>query len=58
MLAKIIYILGIIIAIWCVLDIFKKPKLGLIGKILLSIVVLALSWVGFVVYYFIIKDRI
>ena len=57
-MAKIIYILGIIIAIWCVYDIFKKPKLGLIGKILLSIVVLALSWVGFVVYYFIIKDRI
>ena len=57
-MAKIIYILGIIIAIWCVYDIFKKPKLGLIGKILLSIVVLALSWVGFVVYYFIVKDRI
>ena len=58
MLAKIIYILGVIIAIWCVLDIFKKPKLGLIGKILLSIAVLAFSWVGFVVYYFLLKDRI
>ena len=57
-MAKIIYILGIIIAIWCVLDIFKKPNLGLIGKILLSIAVLAFSWVGFVVYYFILKDRI
>ena len=57
-MAKIIYILGIIIAAWCVLDIFKKPKLGLIGKILLSIAVLAFSWVGFVVYYFLLKDRI
>jgi len=58
MLATIVYILGIVVAIWCVLDIFKKPKLGLIGKILLSILVVAFSWVGFVVYYFIIKDRI
>ena len=58
MLATIVYILGIIIAVWCVLDIFKKEKLGLIGKILLSIVVLACSWVGFVVYYFWLKNKI
>ena len=57
-MAKIIYILGIVIAIWCVLDIFKKHKLGLVGKILLSIAVLAFSWVGFVVYYFLIKDKL
>ena len=57
-MAKIIYILGIVIAIWSVLDIFKKPKLGLVGKILLSIAVLAFSWVGFVVYYFLIKDKL
>ena len=57
-MAKIIYILGIVIAIWCVLDIFKKSKRGLIGKILLSIAVLAFSWLGFIVYYFIIRDRI
>ena len=58
MLPKLIYILGVIIAIWCVLDIFKKTKIGLIGKILLSITVLAFSWVGFIVYYFLIKDKI
>lgn len=58
MLPKLIYILGVIIAIWCVLDIFKKTKIGLIGKILLSIAVLAFSWVGFIVYYFLIKDKI
>ena len=58
MLTKIVYILGIVIAIWCVLDIFKKPKLGIIGKILLSIAVLAFSWVGFIVYYFLLKDRL
>ena len=58
MLSKIVYILGIVVAIWCVLDIFKKPKLGIIGKILLSIAVLAFSWVGFIVYYFLLKDKL
>ena len=58
MLATIVYILGIVAAIWCVLDIFKKPKLDLIMKILLAIAVLAFSWVGFLVYYFLIRQRI
>ena len=57
-MAKIIYILGIIIAIWCVLDIFKKTSIGIVGKILLSIAVLAFSWLGFIVNYFLIKDKI
>ena len=58
MIGTIIYIVGIIAAIWCVLDIFKKPKLDLIMKILLAIAVLAFSWVGFLVYYFLIRQRI
>ena len=58
MLAKIIYILGIILAVWCVLDIFKKNSLGLIGKIIISVLVLIFSWVGFAVYYFIVRKKI
>ena len=58
MISKIVYILGVIIAIWCVLDIFKKTSIGIIGKILLSFAVLAFSWIGFIVYYFLIKDKI
>ena len=58
MLAKIVYVLGIVVAVWCVLDIFKKPSLGIIGKILLSIAVLAFSWVGFIVYYFLLRNRV
>ena len=57
-MAKIIYILGLVIAVWCDLDIFTKTSIGIVGKILLSIAVLAFSWVGFIVYYFLIKDRI
>jgi len=58
MLASIIYIIGIIAAIWCVIDIFKKPKLDLLWKIVLTVAVLATSWIGLLVYYFIIRDRI
>ncbi len=58
MLATIIYILGIIAAVWCVLDIFKHNKLDLLWKIILTVAVLATSWVGLLVYYFIIRDRI
>ena len=58
MLGKIIYIIGIIAAIWCVIDIFKHDKLDLLWKIVLTIAVLATSWVGFLVYYFLIRNRI
>ena len=58
MLTTIIYILGIVAAVWCVLDIFKHNKLEPLYKILLSIAVLAFSWVGLAVYYFLIRDKI
>ena len=58
MLAKIVYIVGVIAAIWCVLDILKKNKLNLLWKIVLIIAVLATSWIGLLVYYFLIRDRI
>ena len=58
MLATIVYVVGLIAAIWCVLDIFKKPKLSILWKIVLAIAVLAFSWIGLIVYYFLIRDRI
>ncbi|MBR5042299.1 MAG: hypothetical protein IKX67_03600 [Bacteroidales bacterium] len=58
MLASIVYIVGLIAAIWCVLDIFKHNKLNLLWKIVLSIAVLAFSWIGLLVYYFLIRDKI
>ena len=58
MLTTILYILGIIAAVWCVLDIFKHNKLEPLYKILLSIAVLAFSWVGLAVYYFLIRNKI
>ena len=58
MIGTIIYILGIVAAVWCVLDIFKHNKLEPLYKILLSIAVVAFSWVGFLVYYFLIRNKI
>ncbi len=58
MLTTLIYILGIVAAVWCVLDIFKHNKLEPLYKILLSIAVLAFSWVGLAVYYFLIRNKI
>ena len=58
MLATIVYVVGLIAAIWCVLDIFKKPKLNLLWKIVLAIAVLAFSWIGLLVYYVLIRDKI
>ena len=58
MLSTVIYILGIVAAIWCVLDIFKSNKLEPLYKVLLSIAVLAFSWIGFAVYYFLIRKTL
>ncbi len=47
----ILYLIGLICSIWCVLDIFKK-NIQLPGKLIVSLVVLATSWVGLALYYF------
>lgn len=56
-MGTIIYILGIIAAVWCVLDIFKK-NISIILKIVLAVAVLAFSWVGFAVYYFLVRNAL
>ncbi|MBP5571791.1 MAG: hypothetical protein J6X39_03895 [Bacteroidales bacterium] len=57
MIGTIIYILGVIAAIWCVLDILKK-NVSLITKILLIVFVLALSWIGVALYYFWLRHKV
>lgn len=56
-MGKIIYILGVLASIWCVLDILKK-NVSLIYKVLLMVLVLCTSWVGLAIYYFLLRDRI
>ena len=56
-MATIIYIIGIVLAIAAVSDIFKKP-ISLAGKIICTIIVLLTSWVGLLVYFLWAKDHI
>ena len=57
MLASIVYFVGLVLAILAVIDIFKKP-IGIVGKIICAVLVLATSWIGLAVYYLYAKDRI
>ena len=44
-------------AILAVIDICKKP-ISIVGKIICSVIVLATSWIGLLVYYLWAKDHI
>ncbi|MBO4557913.1 MAG: PLDc N-terminal domain-containing protein [Bacteroidales bacterium] len=57
MLTKIVYFVGLVLAILAVIDISKKP-IKFIWKIVWSVLVLAFSWIGLVFYYLIGKDNI
>ena len=46
-----IWLIGLICSIWCVLDILKKD-VTLVGKIVVAVIVLLTSWIGLAVYYF------
>ncbi len=50
-MGTILYLVGLVCAIWCVLDIWKKP-ITLVGKLISAVVVLAFSWIGLALYYF------
>ena len=57
MIGLILWIVGIVCCIWCIKDFWAK-SLDPVVKILLTIALLAFSWVGLAVYYFILKDRL
>lgn len=57
-MAKIIYIIGIVLAVWCVYDLFAHKSIGIIWKIVIAIIILSLSWVGLLLYYFIFRNLI
>ena len=56
-MARIVYIVGVVLSILAVIDIIKKP-ISLVGKIITAILVLATSWIGLAVYYLYAKDRL
>ena len=58
MIAKLVYIVGVVLAVLGCIDIWKSKKLELLPKIIFMILLVATSWIGLLVYYFIIRDRI
>lgn len=56
-MATIVYLAGLVLAILAVIDIFKKP-IGLVGKIICAVIVLATSWIGLIVYFLYAKNHI
>lgn len=57
-MATIIYILGVALGLWCVYDLFKNKTIDLVLKIIIAIVLLSCSWVGVLIYYFLVRNRL
>ena len=56
-MASLVYIIGVVLSVLAVIDIFKKP-ISLVGKIICAVLVLATSWIGLAVYYLYAKDHL
>lgn len=57
MVSFIIWLVGVICCIWCIKDVWTKNQ-DTVVKVLLTVGLLAFSWIGLAVYYFILKDRL
>ena len=57
MISTIVYIVGIVLSILAVLDIFKKP-MSIVGKIICSVLVLLPRWIGLAVYFLWAKNHV
>ncbi len=57
MIGTIIWLLGLILCIKAVLDIWKMPMSNL-AKILAIVIILVTSWLGLIAYYLFAKDKL
>ena len=58
MILFLVWLVGLICCFWCIKDVWSKSSVDNVIKILLTVALLSFSWIGFAVYYFIVKDRI
>ena len=56
-MGTIIWLIGTVLAIMAVLDVFKK-NISTGWKIIWAILLLVTGWIGLAVYYFFAKDKI
>ena len=58
-MTQIVYWVGVILAIYAVYEIFtKKTATELWIKVVVSLLVLCTSWIGLVVYFLFVRDRL
>ena len=55
-MGQIIYWIGAILSIWCIIDLFTATRLALPWKLLLAVLIFFSSWVGLLLYYFFLRD--
>jgi len=55
---KVLYIIGVALGLWCVYDLFKNKTIGFGWKLLITIILLACSWIGVLVYYFFVRNKL
>ncbi len=58
MIAFIVWLVGLICCLWCIKDVWNKPHLDGVVKIVITVALLCCSWLGLAVYYFLLKDRL
>lgn len=58
MLAFIIWLIGVILCIKFIIDVWNKKNVDTLIKVLVTAGLLCFSWLGLAVYYFILKDRL
>ena len=56
---QIVYWVGVALSVWCIYDLFStKKQTQMPLKIVIAILLLAFSWIGTVVHYFILRDKL
>lgn len=58
MIGFIIWVLGLFCCIWCIKDVWSKKQVDTVIKLVLTVALLLCSWLGFAVYYFLLKNRL
>lgn len=55
MFFMIIYLLGALAGILCAIDIFQRRDLNIFQKLGLSLLLILLSWIGVIYYFFVLR---
>lgn len=56
-MGTIIWIAGVVFSVLAIMDVFKKD-ISMVGKIIMTVLLLITGWIGLAVYYFYAKDHV